>query len=80
MLMLLVLFSCSVMSNCFAISWTVAQQAPLSMEFSRQEYSGRLPASFSRDLPNPAIEPVSLTLQADSLHLSQQEACHTIDE
>ena len=30
-------FSCSVMSNC-ATPWTVANQIPLSMEFSRQEY------------------------------------------
>ena len=30
--------ACSVMSKCFAILWTVACQALLSMEFSRQEY------------------------------------------
>ena len=47
--------------------WTVARQALLSMEFSRQEYWGRLPFSPLGDLPNPEIEPVSLALQADSL-------------
>ena len=29
---------CSVVSDSFATPWTVAHQAPLSMEFSRQEY------------------------------------------
>ena len=37
-------------------------QAPLSMEFSRQEYSPS-----PGDLPNPGIEFGSLALQADSL-------------
>ena len=45
------------MSNFFVISWTVAHQAPLSMGFSRQEYSSGLPFSFPKDLPNPGIEP-----------------------
>ena len=40
--------------------------APLSMEFSRQEYWSGLPYPFPGDLPNPGIEPVSPTLQADS--------------
>ena len=42
-------------------------QAPLSMEFSRQEYWSELPFPSPGDLPNPGIEPQSLTLQADSL-------------
>ena len=46
---------------------TVACQAPLSMGFSRQEYWSGLPFPSPRDLPNPGIEPRSLTLQADSL-------------
>ena len=41
--------------------WTVALQAPLSMEFSRQEYWCGLPCPFPRDLPDPGIEPVSCT-------------------
>ena len=47
--------------------WTVAHQAPLSMEFSRQEYWSGLPIPPSRDLPNPGIKLGSTVLQADSL-------------
>ena len=36
--------------------WTVACQAPLSMEFSRQEYWSGLPFPFIGDLPDPGIE------------------------
>ena len=46
---------------------TVACQAPLSMEFFRQEYWSGLPFPSSRDLPNPGIEPRSPALQAESL-------------
>ena len=47
--------------------WTVAYQAPQSMEFSRQEYWGGLPFPCPGDLPNPGIEPRSPALQADAL-------------
>ena len=43
----------------FAIPWTVARQAPLSMEFSRQEYWSELPFPSPGDFPNPGIEPKS---------------------
>ena len=46
--------------------WTVAHQAPLPMEFSRQEYWSGLPFSSPGDLPNPGIKPASPALQADS--------------
>ena len=46
---------------------TVAHQAPLSLEFSKQEYWSRLPFPSPGDLPNPGIEPGSPALQADSL-------------
>ena len=46
---------------------TVARQAPLSMEFSRQEYWSRLPFPSAGDLPNPEVEPGSPALRADSL-------------
>ena len=49
------------------ILWTVARQAPLSMEFSRQEYWSGLPCFPPRDLPDPGIEPRYPALQADSL-------------
>ena len=59
----------------FAAPWTVARQAPPSVEFSRQEYwSERI--STPGDLPNPGIKPRSLTLQPDSLHLSHQGSPH----
>ena len=43
-----------------ATLWTVAHQAALSMEFSRQEYWSGLPFSSSGDLPNPGLILVSL--------------------
>ena len=46
----------------FATPWTVACQAPLSMEFSRQEYWSRLPFPPPEDLPKPGVEPASPTL------------------
>ena len=48
-------------------SQTVAHQAPLSMEFSRQEYWSGYPFPSPRDPPDPRIEPRSPKLQADSL-------------
>ena len=55
------------LSLTLANPWTVAHQAPLSMELSRQEYWSGLPFPSPGDLPNPGIEPGSLALQADSL-------------
>ena len=40
----------------------VARQAPLSIGFSRQEYWSGLPCSPPGDLPDPEMEPGSLTL------------------
>ena len=48
----------------FVILWTVARQAPLSMEFSRQEYWSGLPFPPPGDLSNPATEPESLSCPA----------------
>ena len=42
-------------------------QAPLSMEFSRQEYWGGLPFPSPGNLPNLGIRPGSPALQLDSL-------------
>ena len=42
----------------------VTHQAPLSMGFSRQEHWSELPCPPLGDLPNPGIEPVSLTSPA----------------
>ena len=49
-----------------ATQWTVAHQAPLSMEFSRPEYLSGLPFPSPGDLPYPGIKPGSSALQADS--------------
>ena len=43
-------------------AWTVALQAPLSMQLSRQEYRSGLPFPSPGDLPDPGIEPVSPAL------------------
>ena len=47
--------------------WTVAQQAPLSMGFSRQEYWSGLPFPSPGDHHKLGIQPGSAALQADSL-------------
>ena len=59
----------------FVILWTAAFQAPLSVEFSRQEYWSGLPCPPLGKLPDPGIEPrspVAPALQVDSLLLSHQ--------
>ena len=43
----------------FVTPWPVACQAPLSMEFSRQEYWIELPFPDPGNLPDPGIEPES---------------------
>ena len=58
------------MTICFSCVWlfvtprTIARQAPLSMGFSRQEYWSGLLCPPPGDLPNPVIEPASLTSPA----------------
>ena len=44
----------------FVTLWTIANQAPLSKGFSKQEYWSELPCPPPRDLPDPGMEPVSL--------------------
>ena len=56
-------FVCMCVLSCiqlFAIPLAAACQAPLSMEFSRQEYWSELPPP--GDLPDPRIKPASLAL------------------
>ena len=55
----------SVMSDSAALS-TVAHQAPLSMEFSMQEYWSGFPCPPPGDLADLCIEPGSPVLQVDS--------------
>ena len=44
----------------FGTPWTVARQAPLSMESSRQEHWSGLPFPIPGDLPNPGMKHTSL--------------------
>ena len=57
----------SVVSDSFATSWTVAQQAPLSIGLSRQEYWNESPFPSPGDFPNPGIKPGPPALHVDSL-------------
>ena len=52
--------SCSNLCN----PCTLACQALLSMEFSRQEYWNGLPCPTPGDLPDPGVEPLSLAFPA----------------
>ena len=54
------LISCFSCVRVFVNPWAVACQAPLSMEFSRQEYWSGLPYTHPGDLPNPVIKLASL--------------------
>ena len=54
----------------FVTPWTIARQALLPMEFSRQENRNGQPFPSPGDLPDPGIKPtspVSPAMQADSL-------------
>ena len=55
------IYSCLVPKLCSTPCNSIdsVHQAPLSMEFSRQEYSSGLPFPSPGDLPNPGIEPGS---------------------
>ena len=58
---------CCVVLSCVWLSvipWTKASQAPLSMGFPRQEFWSRLPFPSPGDLPDPGIEPASLSSPA----------------
>ena len=48
----------------FVTLWTIARWVPLSLGFSRQGYWSGLPCPPPGDLPNPGIEPTSLTSPA----------------
>ena len=73
----------------FATPWTVAHQAPPSMEFSRQEYWSGLPFPSPGDFPDPRIEPRSPALQTEKqanhkrtnttwFHLYEVSKCNSI--
>ena len=58
---------CVLVTQLCVSPWTVTHQAPLPMGFSRQKYWSELPFPSPGNLPDPGIEPESLTLQAVSL-------------
>ena len=60
-ILLLLLFSNSVVSDSFVTPWTEACQASLFMGFPRQGYWSGLPFPSPDNLPNPGIEPMSPT-------------------
>ena len=62
----------SVMSDSSATLWTVAHQAPLSMEWSRQEFCSGLPFPSPGDLPNQGLNPGFLYCRQICSLLSQQ--------
>ena len=66
----------------FATPWTVAYQAPQSMEFSRQKYWSELPFPSPGDIPNPGLEHGSAALQADTLpsepHITNTSYCGSV--
>ena len=51
-------------SRLTASPWTVAHQAPLAMEFSRQEYWSGMLFPSPGDLPTSGIKPTSLVSPA----------------
>ena len=62
----------------FEIPWTVAYQAPPSMEFSRQEYWRGLPFPSPEDLPKPGIKPGLTHCRQTLYHLSHLGSPFTI--
>ena len=63
LILLCVLFGQSLICiQLFVTPWTVAHQAPLSTEFSRQEYWSRLSFPPPGDLPDTRTEPASPAL------------------
>ena len=59
----------------FVTPWTVAQQAPLSMEFCRQEYWSGLPFPSSGDLPTQGLNLVSRIAGRHFTTCATMEAC-----
>jgi len=57
--LLLLLLDCSIVSHSLSTPWTVACQAPLSLEFSRQEYWSGLPFPPPGYLLSTGTEPAS---------------------
>ena len=57
----------------FVTPWNAAHQVPLSVTFSRPEYSSGCPFPSPGDLPNPGIEPRFPALPVNSLPAEPEE-------
>ena len=64
-----------IQSCLFVNPWTIARQAPLTIEFSMQEYWSRLPFPSPGDLPYPGIKFRSPAFQVDSLLSELSRKC-----
>ena len=62
----------------FVIPWTIAHQALLPMDFSRQEYWSALPFPSPEDVPYSRTEPESPALWADSLPSEPPVTWHSL--
>ena len=71
---MLVIQSC--LTLCHPMDY-IAQQDPLSMEFSRKEHWGGLPRPSPGDLPDPRIKPRSAALHANFLQYEPQRKPYT---
>ena len=65
---------CSVVFN-FATPWAVALQAPLSMDFPRQDYWSVLTFSSPGDIPKPRDPPASPTLTGRFIAGPSEKSC-----
>ena len=66
--------SCQLLSHVrlFAAPWTVAHQAPLSMEFPSKKIEVGCQLLLQGNLPDSGIKPLYSALRGDSLPLSHQ--------
>ena len=73
------MLSCFSCVQLFVTLWTIAFKAPLSVGFSRQEYWSALPFPPPGDLPDPGIEPGSLTSPSSAGRLPKRLVCNTVN-
>ena len=70
---------CSLAKSSASVTlWTAARQAPLSMEFPRQEYWRGLPFPFAGDPLDPGIEPLSPALESRFLTIEPLQSLHSV--
>ena len=67
-----------VVSDSYATPWTVAHQAPLFVEFPRQEYWSGFPFPSPGDLLDPGTEPASPALAGGFFTTSATWEAHMV--